>query len=206
MTTFLQPDDAGIESGTKRGQNKRGQNRAACFLHLRDLVYLHPKAASADAIAFVQSLEAAVIAEKATREKQLAEARERAERAEGRREADRVKAAAGESEDRARPRAPPLGSHKATSRVTLGTTGGDGGGYQVRFNTRSRSMTKSSLRISSRVSSIVCCDWRIASRVSATISAVRRAIASPSGDRAKPGRHSISNNPLLARSFRERLY
>ena len=97
MTTFLQPDEAGIESGTKRGQNKRGQNRAACFLHLRDLVYLHPKAASADAIAFVQSLEAAVIAEKATREKQLAE------RAEGRREADRVKAAVGESEDRARP-------------------------------------------------------------------------------------------------------
>ena len=84
----------GIESRTKRGQNKRGQNRAACFLHLRDLVYLHPKAASADAIAFVQSLEAAVIAEKATREKQLAEARERTERAEGRREADRVKAAA----------------------------------------------------------------------------------------------------------------
>ena len=87
MTTFLQPDEAGIESRTKRGQNKRGQNRAACFLHLRDLVYLHPKAASADAIAFVQSLEAAVIAEKATREKQLAEARERAERAEGWREA-----------------------------------------------------------------------------------------------------------------------
>lgn len=82
---------------------KRGQDRVACFLHLRDLVYLHPKAASADAIAFVQSLEAAVIAEKATREKQLAEARERTERAEGRREADRVKAAAGESEDRARP-------------------------------------------------------------------------------------------------------
>ena len=49
MTTFLQPDEAGIESRTKRGQN-----RAACFLHLRDLVYLHPKAASDDAIAFVQ--------------------------------------------------------------------------------------------------------------------------------------------------------
>ena len=94
MTTFLQPDEAGIESGTKRGQNKRGQNRAACFLHLRDLVYLHPKAASADSIAFVQSLEAAVIAEKATRDKQLVETRERAE---GRREADRVKAAAGEA-------------------------------------------------------------------------------------------------------------
>src|SRR6478672_3235718 len=71
MTTVLQPDEAGIESRTKRGQNKRAQNRAACFLHLRDLVYLHPKAASADAIAFVQSLEAAVIAEKAAREKRL---------------------------------------------------------------------------------------------------------------------------------------
>src|ERR1700722_2580971 len=67
-------------------------------------------------------------------------------------------------------------------------------------------MTKSGLRITSRVSSIVCCDSRIASRGSATISAVRRAIASPSGDRAKPGRHSISNNPLLPRSFRERLH
>ena len=100
MTTFLQPDEAGIESRTKRGQNRAACFLPACFLHLRDLVYLHPKAASADAIAFVQSLEAAVIAEKATREKQLAEARERAE---GRREADRVKAAAGESEDRARP-------------------------------------------------------------------------------------------------------
>jgi hypothetical protein len=97
MTTFLQPDEAGIESRTKRGRNKRGQNRAACFLHLRDLVYLHPKAASSDAIAFVQSLEAAVIAEKATREKQLAEARERAD---GRREADRVKAAAEQAKAR----------------------------------------------------------------------------------------------------------
>src|SRR6202042_1369294 len=98
MTTFLQPDEAGIESGTKRGQNKRGQNRAACFLHLRDLVYLHPKAASADAIAFVQPREAGVSVERATRKKHRAEARERGERAEGRREADRVKAAAGESE------------------------------------------------------------------------------------------------------------
>jgi hypothetical protein len=79
MTTVLQPDEAGIESRTKRGQNKRGQDRVACFLHLRDLVYLHPKAASADAIAFVQSLEAAVIAEKAAREKRLVEARGRAD-------------------------------------------------------------------------------------------------------------------------------
>jgi hypothetical protein len=98
MTTVLQPDEAGIESRTKRAQN-----RAACFLHLRDLVYLHPKAASADAIAFVQSLEAAVIAEKAAREKRLVEARGRAERTEGWLVAARVKAAAGESEDRARP-------------------------------------------------------------------------------------------------------
>src|SRR5580700_673640 len=92
MTTFLQPDEAGIESGTKRGQNKRGQNRAACFLHLRDLVYLHPKAASASAVSFVQTLEAKVIAEKAAREKRLAEVRAR--EASRRYEANRQKAAA----------------------------------------------------------------------------------------------------------------
>jgi hypothetical protein len=68
-------------------RRKRDQDRVACFLHLSDLCYLHPQAASADAIAFVQSLEAAVIAEKAAREKRLADARERA-----RREADRQKA------------------------------------------------------------------------------------------------------------------
>ena len=56
-------------------RQKRDRDRVACFLHLRDLVYLHPKAASADAIAFVQKLEAAVIAEKAAREKRLAEVR-----------------------------------------------------------------------------------------------------------------------------------
>jgi Trk K+ transport system NAD-binding subunit len=50
-----------------------------------------PKAASADAIAFVQKLEAAVIAEKAAREKRLAEVRKR--EAERRQEADRQKAA-----------------------------------------------------------------------------------------------------------------
>jgi len=82
MTTFLQPDDAVdfAESG-----RRRGQDRVACFLHLRDLVYLHPEAASASTIAFVQTLEAAVTAEKAAREKRLAAGRERAER---RREAD----------------------------------------------------------------------------------------------------------------------
>jgi hypothetical protein len=71
-------------------RQKLDRDRVACFLHLRDLVYLHPKAASAGVVAFVQTLEAAVIAEKAAREKRLAYARERAEE---RREADRVKAA-----------------------------------------------------------------------------------------------------------------
>ena len=70
MTTFLRPDEMGIEP-----RQKFDRDRVACFLHLRDLVYLHPKAASTDAIAFVQSLEAAVIAQKGTREKRLAEAR-----------------------------------------------------------------------------------------------------------------------------------
>jgi hypothetical protein len=83
MTTFLRPDETGIEP-----RQKLDRDRVACFLHLRDLVYLHPKAASAGVVAFVQTLEAAVIAEKATREKRLAEVRERA-----RREADRQKAA-----------------------------------------------------------------------------------------------------------------
>jgi hypothetical protein len=90
MTTFLEPDEA-INVDFAEFRQKRDRDRAACFLHLRDLVYLHPKAASADAIAFVQSLEAAVIAEKATREKRLTSARER--EAERRREADRQKAA-----------------------------------------------------------------------------------------------------------------
>ena len=88
MTTILESDEA-IEVDFPESRTKRGQDRVACFLHLRDLVYLHPKAASTDAIAFVQSLEAAVIAQKGAREKRLADARERA-----RREADRQKAAA----------------------------------------------------------------------------------------------------------------
>ena len=73
-------------------RTKRDQDRIACFLHLRDLVYMHPKAASAVAVAFVQKLEAAVIAQKAAREKRLAEVRKR--EAERRQEADRQKAAA----------------------------------------------------------------------------------------------------------------
>ena len=72
-------------------RTKRDQDRIACFLHLRDLVYMHPKAASAVAVAFVQKLEAAVIAQKAAREKRLAVVRERDER---RRHVDRQKAAA----------------------------------------------------------------------------------------------------------------
>ena len=88
MTTILETDETGNVDLAESGR-KRSQDRVACFLHLRDLVYLHPEAASASAIVFVQTLEAKVIAEKATREKRLADARERA-----RREADRQKAAA----------------------------------------------------------------------------------------------------------------
>jgi hypothetical protein len=91
MTTFLRPDEAAIDADFAASRVKRGRDRVACFLHLRDLVYVHTKAASADAIAFVQSLQAAVIAQNGTREKRLAEARARAE---GWREAARVKAAA----------------------------------------------------------------------------------------------------------------
>ena len=74
MTRFLPSEEAVdfAESG-----RKRGQDRVACFLHLRDLVYVHPKAASASAVSFVQTLEATVIAEKVAREKKLAEARAR---------------------------------------------------------------------------------------------------------------------------------
>jgi hypothetical protein len=88
MTTILGTDETGNVDLAESGR-KRSQDRVACFLHLRDLVYLHPEAASASAVVFVQTLEAKVIAEKATREKRLADARERA-----RREADRQKVAA----------------------------------------------------------------------------------------------------------------
>jgi len=88
MTTILGTDETGNVDLAESGR-KRSQDRVACFLHLRDLVYLNPGAASASAVVFVQTLEAKVIAEKATREKRLADARERA-----RREADRQKAAA----------------------------------------------------------------------------------------------------------------
>jgi hypothetical protein len=79
MTTFLQPDDAtNVDSAEFR--QKRDKDRVACFLHLRDLVYLHRETASRSAIAFVQSLEAKVIAQKATRQQRLVEVRERVER------------------------------------------------------------------------------------------------------------------------------
>jgi hypothetical protein len=74
MTRFLTSDET-VDFADGR---KRGQDRVACFLHLRDLVYLHPEAASASAVSFVQTLEAKVIAEKAAREKRLADVRERA--------------------------------------------------------------------------------------------------------------------------------
>jgi hypothetical protein len=64
MTTFLGPDDETNDTVSRR---KRGQDGVACFLHLRDLVYLHPEAASARAVSFVQTFEAKVIAEKAAR-------------------------------------------------------------------------------------------------------------------------------------------
>ena len=76
MTTFLGADEAtNVDLADSR--HRRDQDRVACFLHLRDLVYLHRGAASASAVAVVQKLEAAVIAEKAAREKRQAEARAR---------------------------------------------------------------------------------------------------------------------------------
>jgi hypothetical protein len=40
-------------NGVGESGRKRSQDRVACFLHLRDLVYLHPGAASASAVVFV---------------------------------------------------------------------------------------------------------------------------------------------------------
>jgi hypothetical protein len=95
MTTFLQPDEE-INVDFAESRQKHDRDRVACFLHLRDLVYMHREAASVSTIAFVQTLEAAVIAEKAAREKRLAAVRKRD--AERRREADREKAAAERAE------------------------------------------------------------------------------------------------------------
>jgi hypothetical protein len=79
MTIILQPDEA-ADVDFAEPRQKRDEDRVACFLHLRDLVYLHREAASANTVAMVQTLEAAVIAEKAAREKRLADARERERR------------------------------------------------------------------------------------------------------------------------------
>jgi hypothetical protein len=74
MTTFLGPDD---ETNDTESRRKRNQAHVACFLHLRDPVYLHPEAASASAVSFVQTLEAKVTAATAAREKGIADARAR---------------------------------------------------------------------------------------------------------------------------------
>ena len=76
MTTFLGPDEA-TNLDLAEPRHKRNQAHVACFLHLRDLVHLHPEAASASVVSFVQMFEAKVIAEKAAREKRLAEVRAR---------------------------------------------------------------------------------------------------------------------------------
>jgi hypothetical protein len=91
MTIFLGIDETS-HVDLAESRHTRDKDRVACFLHLRDLVYMHTQAASATAIAFVQTLEAAVIADKAARDRRLAEARARDA---GRRqqEANRQKAA-----------------------------------------------------------------------------------------------------------------
>jgi hypothetical protein len=80
MTTIFRPDEAGnVDFAESRRASDQG--RVACFLHLRDLCYLHPEVAPAGAIAHMMTLAAAVIrAETAVREKRLADGRERAER------------------------------------------------------------------------------------------------------------------------------
>jgi hypothetical protein len=88
MTTVFPPDEA-ASVDLAEFRRKCDQDRVACFLHLRDLVYTHPEAASASAVSHVKTLEAAVIAEKAAREKRLADVRERFQR----RQKDRQKAA-----------------------------------------------------------------------------------------------------------------
>lgn len=76
MTTIFRPDEAG-NVGFAEPRQKRDQGRVACFLHLRDLCYLHPVRAPVGVIAHMMTLEAAMIADKATREKRLANSPER---------------------------------------------------------------------------------------------------------------------------------
>jgi hypothetical protein len=71
MTVFGLDESTNVDLADSR--RKRGQDGVACFLHLRDLVYLHPQAASSSAISVVQTIEAKVIAEKRAREKKQAE-------------------------------------------------------------------------------------------------------------------------------------
>ena len=126
MTTFLSPDEA-TNVDFAESRQKRDRDRVACFLHLRDLVYLHREAASASTIAFVQTLETAVIAEKDAREKRLADARKRD--AERRQEAERQKAAA----ERA----------KAEQEKTEQATANNGDGAQGERESASRPLKKS---------------------------------------------------------------
>ena len=72
MTTFLEPDEV---INVSKSRQQRDQERVACFRHLHDLVYRHPEVASASAVSFVRTLEAKVIAEKAGRERGVADAR-----------------------------------------------------------------------------------------------------------------------------------
>jgi hypothetical protein len=59
MKSFQESDEGG------EARRKRGHDSVACFLHLRDLVYRHPEAASASAVSVVRELEAKVAAVKA---------------------------------------------------------------------------------------------------------------------------------------------
>ena len=81
MTTFIGPDDT-IDFA--KSSRQRSQDHVACFLHLRDLVYLHPEAASASAVSCVRTIEARVIAAKAAREKGSGETRGRRDMADRR--------------------------------------------------------------------------------------------------------------------------
>jgi hypothetical protein len=72
MMSFYESDES---VNVAESRHKHAQARVACFLHLRDLVYLHPEAASASAVSVVRTLEGQVIAAKAEREKGRADAR-----------------------------------------------------------------------------------------------------------------------------------
>lgn len=77
MTTFLGRDEA---INSTKARHQRDRDGVACFLHLRDLVYQHPEAASARAVSFVRTLEAKVATAKAERQRTEARARETSRR------------------------------------------------------------------------------------------------------------------------------